>query len=260
MSINFDKIELEEKSAEALKHLQGDEAFMKYVSDAVSNREEAVRLAEQNEAKKYKTKADEFRTTNVQLKEQLEKFNGFDADEYKRLKSLGSDVNAANEQMKRMELEWQGRFDGVVAERDEAKNENMALKKQVDEDAFKFDAQLAISRHNAKYKAVAVQEGGAATDLIEKMMKSRKVIDNRVVMLDNEKEFTTDSGIGSLDDWINTVGRRDFPYLFNQPAGGGATGSTSSGAGSKQITRSEFDAISDPVRKSEIARTHTITD
>lgn len=259
MTIEFDKIELEGDAAEALKTLLANETFTKYISDSVANREQAVRTTASADVEPLKLKIDEFRATNVTLKEQLEKFDGFDPDEYKRLKSLGSDAQAANEQIKRMEIEHKGQIDGLSTQNDSYKTQVAELEQKGVDNEFMFDARSAISRHNMTNKTVALEDGAEET-LVHKMMQSRKVIDNKIIMLDNGTEFTTDAGIGSLDDWVNVVGRRDFPFLFKKPAGGGAPGSNTSGAGSKQMTRSEFAAESDPVRKSEIARTYTITD
>ena len=258
MTINFDNIQLEGDAAAALDALKSNEAFTKYLAESVSNREEAVRQSAAAEFEPLKKKVDEFRNNNLTLQQQLEKFKGFDADEYKRLKSLGSDANAAAEQIKRIELEYKGQLEGKDGKVQELSQQLEQLNQARVDDAFRFDAQAAIQRHNMKNKAVSVEDGAEAL-LIEKMMQSRKMIDSKIVMLDNGREFTTDAGIGSIDDWVNVVARREYPFLFKKPVGGGAPGS-SGGAGSKQMTRSEFDAISDPARRSEIARTYTITD
>jgi hypothetical protein len=260
MTIDFKKIELDEDSAAALAILTGNEAFTSYVASAVTNREEAVRQTSQSDVAAQKLKVDEFRQNNLTLKEQLEKFDGFDADDYNRLKALGSGANAAGEKIKALELQHQGQMDGVLSENASLKTANGELTQKNQDDEFGFSAMHAISKHNSKYPGVSVQEGGAEKILIEKMMQSRKVIDGKTVMLDNGREFTTDAGIGSLEDWINSVGRREFAFLYKTPVGGGASGSSDGGAGSKQMTRSEFDAINDPARRAVIARTYTITD
>lgn len=259
MTIEFDKIELSDEAAEALKLLKADKAFTDYVATSVQNREEAVRQSATAEVETLKGKVKEFRDTNLALKKDLERFDGFDAEEYKRLQSLGSDANAANERIKAMELEYRGVVEGLETENKTLKEAQAELAKAREDDAFRFEAQTAIQNHNAKFPTVAVKPK-AATKLIEEMMRNQKVIDGKRVMLDNGKEFTTDAGIGSVEDWINTVARRELDYMFDQPTGGGATGNSTGGAGSKQMTRAEFTAISDPVKRSEVARTYAITD
>ena len=256
MSIEFDKIEFEEgeegqAAAEALKLLRGTEVFTNYVSTAVKAKEEAVRSSAVEEIAPLKEKIDEFRQTNITLKEELEKYDGFDADEYKRLKSLGSDAQAANEQLKRQELEHKGLLDGRDAKITALNTELDELKKGRQEDAFRFEAQAAIHRHNKNFEALAVEPGADAM-LIKEMMESHKVVDGKVVMLADGKDFTTDEGIGTIDDWINTYARKQYHFMFAKPTGGGAAGSNSGGAGNKKYAdMSEAERValykSDPV-------------
>lgn len=259
MTIEFNKIELSEEGKAALDLLKADKAFTDYVATAVENREEAVRQSATADVEPLKKKIDEFRTSNIELKKKLDEVDGIDAEEYKRLKALGSDANAASERIKALELEYNGKLEGLTVERDTLKTENTELAQARKDDNFKFEAQHAINEHNTKYPTVAVKPK-AQSKLIEEMMRSQKMIDDKRVMLDNGKEFTTDAGIGSVADWINVVGRREFDYMYEVPAGGGAPGSGGNNNGSKQMSRSQFDAIKDPTKRSEVARTYAITD
>ena len=263
MKINWDNIKLEGDAAKALELLKGTTAFTSYVDDAVTNREDAARQTVQSEADKHKAKVDEFRQTNIDLKEKLEKLDLSEEDiaEYERLKKLGSESGAAAEKLKALELEYEGKITAKDKEISTLKEEKTGLETRNNDNSFKFDVHKAIGEfHMDDKNKVKVADGAEAT-LIEKAMASRKLVDGKVVMLQSDgKEFTTDKGIGSVKEWISEVGRQAYPFLFQSPSGSGASGDTSSGAGDKTISRADFDAMTDPAKKSEVARSHTITD
>lgn len=258
MSIEFDKIALEGDAQQALETLKSNKVFTDYIIEAVRNREDAVRVSEQSKTNEYKAKVDEFRQTNIGLKEQLEKFNGFDPDEYKRLKLLGSTAEAASERIKSLELDFQAQLKGRDSKIEEYEKSFEVLKQARADDAFRFDAHTAISAVNMNNKQSPIHDG-ATPLVVEKAMAARRVTaDGRIIMMDGDKEFTTDKGIGSLEDWINTVCRRNYPFLFKQPSGGGAVGSGySGGAGNKTITRAEFDSLPAD-KKADVARNYKI--
>lgn len=64
-------------------------------------------------------------------------------------------------------------------------------------------------------------------------------------------------------EWIEGTMKEKAPHWFPVQGSGGGTGGDNSRPGSggkKQIKRADFDAITDPVRKSETAKTHAIVD
>lgn len=261
--MNWDDIKLEGEAAKALEVLKATTAFTTYVTTAISNREEAAKSTAQAKADEYKSKVDEFRQTNIELKEKLEKVSMSEEDvaEFERLKKLGSDSAAAAEKLRALELEYEGKLEAKDKELSTLKEDKTSLEQKNLDNSFMFDAHKAIGEFHMDDKSKIRLADGAEATLIEKAMASRKMVDGKLVMLRPDgKEFTTDKGIGSLKEWISDVGREAYPFLFQSPSGSGASGDTSGGAGDKSMTRAEFDGITDPVKKSEIALSHNITD
>ncbi len=278
MSIEFDGIDAEklgEDGAAALALLKTNDAFKGYISETLTKREDAIRQSVSSEYEPWKKKAEEasgkvneFRENNLELVKKLDSFKDFDADEYRRLKSLGSDAKKASERLSVMEAEYQAQLKKSNEELQaressigELTGKLTEMQQRAEDDAFKFSAQEAIAKHNADKESVAVKPRAAAK-LIEEMAKAKKIVDGRLVMMNNGREFTTDSGIGSLYDWIDKVGRVEFDYMFEMPSGGGALGNNgaNNGSGQKMMTRNQFEAITDSAKRAEVGRTHTIID
>jgi hypothetical protein len=247
---DFNEIKLDDEAKQAaLDALKEDETFTSYLSQAAQNRIEAATAAE-------RAKLKEFRENNIQLKQQLESFNGVDPSEYKRLKSLGGDGDKLGKLEEQFNLQLQSKQTELEQLRSQLSERESALK----ETAFNSQVMSAIDEYNSTSGArKLLNESGANEILLDKIKKSSKEVDGKLVLLDNNgNEFITDSGIGTISQWIAKVAATKYPFLFNSPSGSGATGSNSGGAGSKTISRIEFDAIKDPAKRLEVAKTHKI--
>ena len=257
--LDFKNIKLEsEEQQNALKLLLAEKAFTNYVSEAVTNREAAARSSAESEAKEAKAKVDEFRNTNVELNKKIEALNGVDLEEYERLKKVGGEAGAAAEKLKAMELEHKGVVDGLNEKITALTESESKLKEQNATDLFQFEVRNAISEYNRDSK-VPVAAGAEAT-LVEKALKHRKIVDGKLVMLKADgTEFTTDSGIGTMTEWVEGPGREAFPFLYSAPEGSGAPGNNSPKGDSKTMTRQQFDSLPQH-QKMEAAKNHQIVD
>lgn len=246
--IDFSNLKLEGEAAAALEALTQNEAFTGYISEAVQNRAEAAKL-------EVKSKLNEFRDNNIALQQKLDGYAGIDVEEYKQLKALGG----KGADVSKLEEQFNQQLQSKAAEAEELRQQLEQLNQSVEQQKFTDTARSAISKYNTANGSVSVTEGADGV-LIDKIKASSKVVDGKLIMLDNDgNEFITDSGIGTIDQWINQVARKQYPFLFNKPSGGGAAGSTAGGAGAKTISRRDFDAITDPRKRVEVAKSYTIT-
>lgn len=246
--IDFSNLKLEGEAAAALDALTQNEQFTGYLSEAVQNRTEASQA-------EVKARLKEFRDNNISLQQKLDGYAGIDVEEYKQLKALGG----KGADVSKLEEQFNQQLQGKADEAEELRQQLERLSQSVEQQKFTETARGAISQYNTANKTVSVVEGADGV-LIDKIKANSKIVDGKLIMLDNSgKEFITDSGIGTIDQWINQVARKEYPFLFNKPSGSGAAGSISSGAGAKTISRRDFDAISDPKKRAEVARTYTIT-
>ena len=260
MTIDFTKIKLEsDELKNALKLLLDEKAFTSYVAEAVTNREGAARSSAESEAKEAKAKVDEFRNTNVELNKKIEALNGVDLDEYERLKKVGGEAGAAAEKLRAMELEHKGVVDGLNEKITALTESESKLKEQNATDLFQFEVRNAIGEYNRDNDKVPVA-AGAEHLLVEQALKNRKVVDGKLVMLKADgSEFTTDSGIGTMSEWIGGPARESFPFLFKAPEGSGAPGNNSPKGDSKTMTRQQFDSLPQH-QKMEASQNHKIVD
>ena len=272
MRINYSQINVTNaESKAALAVLAADAEFTGHIESAMEKRETAIETNAQSEAQAAvdaeKAKVSQFRENNIALTQKLEAFAGFDADEYKRMKEVGSNEETAAKAMAKLEADHKA----VIELKDTAQSElqksietmkQEALQKDTDIEkrTFQNNIKLAISEYNHENPSKRVSD--KAVDLFAQQVEQNSSIgDNGRVMLNQDKPFITTSGNGTVKEWISEVGYESFPFMFSQPSGGGASGGTnSSGAGAKTMSRNEFDAISDPARKSEVATTFKITD
>lgn len=271
--MDFSKLNLEGDDAKAaLQLLVGNKAFTGFVDSAVKNREEAITANVTAELTPKITAAEskvtEFRDNNIKLSTKLEAFDGFDAEEYKRLKKVGSTEEAAAKALKDQEDSYKALLaekETTIAEKESAILDLGASAKsaasEFEVQSFSNNVQLAIAKHNADNPQSRIVDGAMGL-FAKQVLENSTIGDNGRVMLNSEgKPLVTDKGNATVEDWIATEGKANFGYLFEKPTGGGAAGGENSGgAGGKTITRSDFEAIGDPARKSEIASTHTISD
>lgn len=262
MLIEWDKIELEDDADKAaLSTLLKNKKFTGYVDTAVQNRVTAAEDPLKSKASELKTKLDEFRGTNVDLVQKLEKLSAVDLDEYNRLKKLGGDAQQNAKLLKDMETSHAAVVNGYKKKEDEWKSEKESLISKNNSALHTFDGHKGISEWAATSKDISIAAG--ADDMLLQQILTHSSYDpaTKKTVLKNPDgtDFTTDSGMGSIKDWISTVGRKNWPFMFESPEGSGALGNRG-GANGKSITRADWDKISDPARKAEVAKTFTITD
>ncbi len=196
------------------------------------------------EKQELKSKLSEFRTNNIELQKQLKQFEGVDPEKLEQFKGIDPDKLKGENQQK----------DTVITELERKIND---LTQSIEQSRINEAALTAISKYNQQHKSTPVVDG-AAELLMEKIRGNAKLVDGKLVMQQDGKDFITENGVGTPDQWIEKVIQPSMPFLFKQPAGSGATGGTASAGGAATITRKEFEAISDPAKRVEIAKTHTI--
>ena len=217
---------------------------------------------EANTVKLWKAKVAEFRDNNIstteakealeakigKLTEQLEgKETGDDSKEVARLTRELADATAKNEQ-----------FQGTLKEREDMIN-NLGTEKN----RFIIEQQAinGITEYNKKFPAMPIKDDKGAREWI-----TNKALEQFKVNEDGKgiTPFDSDgSPIGNMGvaEWLAGSFRDDNKIVYDTPSGSGASGNTDTGgAGVKQMSRSEFDAITDPSKKSEVAKTYTLTE
>lgn len=183
----------------------------------------------------FKSKVSEFRENNIQLQQKLQQYDGVDVTEYKKLKEHKPVDNSDTVNQLQQQL---AQLNAQITERDTEQN---------------------ISKAIASHSGAAPVNAEAAQLLAEKIKANSKLVDGKLIMLNNNgNDFVTEDGLGSVNQWIEQVARKQYPFLFSVPSGGGASGSTASGGGAKTISRADFEAIKDPRKRVEVAKSYTI--
>lgn len=217
---------------------------------------------EANTVKLWKDKVAEFRDTNIsekeakealeskiaKLTEQLEsKDSGDDTKEVARLTRELADATAKNEQ-----------YEGITKEKDDLIS---TLNSDKERSIIERQVVNGITEYNKKFPAMPIKEDkGAREWIIEKALKQFKVNEDGKGITPFESDG---SPIGNMSpaDWLGGTFREDNKICYDTPTGSGASGgNNTSGAGTKTMSRSEFDAIADPSKKIEVAKSYTLTE
>lgn len=237
--LDFSKIEgLDSEQAKALEVLTKADAFTNYVTKAVQNREEAARVSAETP---LKAKVDEFRTNNKNMEAKLKAFDGFDAEEYNRLKALGSDSSKAAQKIKDIELEWQTKHETTLKSLEETKQALTEKAQALETEKFSNEFNRAIDAYDAANPTMKIAPTARAA-IIRDAQASYKVVNDKYVMMSGDKEFTNDSGFGGMDEWIGKSYVQANPHVVDRTGGSGASGSASGGA---PQNRSSVDKIRD---------------
>lgn len=185
-------------------------------------------------------------------------------------------LQAENEQLKNDYGSMKGKMDQLLGETKRAKAERMKAEEEAARKAGDFEQlfnssesklqetqkelenlRLGIAnekRHNEAVRIAGQLADGHNAELLATFIETRiKYTDEGVKVLDSAGQLT----VSSLDDLANefkTDARYSALIKGSQSSGGGATGNNGSGsAGSKVLTRAEFDKL-DPTAKSEFSR------
>lgn len=221
-----------------------------------------------------KSKLDEFRSTNVELKkkidemqEQLAKFSGIDLQKYNdAMKSIESDAEK--------KLLKDGKIDEVIQLRTEKMrqtfDEQLKAKDQIILKANK-DRETAVQQMNTHIveselrRSVDNPDFGFQTGVVDllrqQVLSEFAVKDGKVVRVkaDGTPVFGAKGDPATIDEFLQDI-VKDRPYLVRSSSGGGARNDGGGTNGQKTMKRSEFDGIHDPIRKAKVAREVTIVD
>lgn len=158
------------------------------------------------------------------------------------------------------EIELEGAAKQLQQELDKYKQESENLQERLKDLGVTHALNNAINDYNSKSQATSLKPD-TAKFIINEAKGRIKEIDGRLVPHDADgKPIITNEGFSSLDAWIGSHLRSEFPSFFNQPSGGGAVGSKTPGSATgKSISRADFDRLP-AADKVKAAQTHTITD
>jgi len=191
-----------------------------------------------------KTKLEEFRTTNVDLKRQLEdvnkKFKDIDPELYAQLTS-------EHQKIKDKQLIDAGKIDELVEER--VKQLRTTLEGQTTEYKTKYEGtrtrleKVLIDNEVSRF---AVEAGCVDTALDDIVLRARTMFrlndQDQAVAMEGDKVIYGADGLTplSVKDWMAGLVKK-APHLFKQSSGGGAGGSNKGGGtGGTFRTKADF--------------------
>ena len=217
-----------------------------------------------------KSKLDEFRANNIELQKKIDKltedmakFSGMDPEKYKQaMAAIESDVEK--------KLMKEGKIDEVINMRTEK------MRQSYEEQLKAKDAAIAKATEDAKTASadrdtyIVAEElrkavdnpdlgfhSGVANTLKPQVLKEFVYKDGKVVRVkpDGSPVFGAKGEPATIAEYLTDLAK-EHPYLVKASTGGGArnNGNQSNNTGGKTMRRSEFDSITDPVKKAEVAR------
>lgn len=217
---------------------------LKFVLDSLDGLEEAhaALYTKHTDGKYYldvegavsKSKVDEFRDNNIELKKQIEemtdKYGNIDIDKYNELMKKAADDDGK----KRITMD---RVDEIVAERTQKMREehqnqvealtgnNNTLKSQLD--GLLIDGAIRNAAVEAKVRP------GALEDVVLRANRTFKVVDGKAVAHDEKGNVVygkDGSNPLSPSEWLNGL-KKSADHLFETSSGGGAGGGDNRGSG-----------------------------
>lgn len=178
-----------------------------------------------------KTKLDEFRQNNINLSNQLKRFEGIDPDAVRQLTADkqrledeqhlkdGKFQEVLDARLKTAKADWDKQFSAVTSERDTLLGRLSAI--QID--------QAVVSE--------ATKRGlrpTAIPDITSRARQSFKLVNGVPQAFDGQTARMGKDGPMTLAEWVDAL-VSDAPHLFEANAGGGAAGSGSGGAGNRSV-------------------------
>lgn len=170
-----------------------------------------------------KEKLDEFRTTNIELKRQMDELKKVDPKEYQRLVDLEKELKKGKtvpaEEVDRIVTE---RITAMRTEYDGKLNEAATLNQNL-------STRLEAVMIDASVKDVAAKGGALPTALDDVLSRAKAVFrvkDGQVVAFDTKGQPLYDKdGTSplSIESWVKGL-KASAPHLFNMPRGTGAPG------------------------------------
>lgn len=169
-----------------------------------------------------KGKIDEFRENNIELRKQLEKFQGIDVDEYnrliqeeqkkkdKKLLDAGKVDELVNERTRTMKEQYEGKMD-------ELSKQNESMKSQLETLLIDNAVRDAASKEGVVSSAV--------DDVLLRAKSIFKVIDGVATPMDGDRVIYGKDAQNpmSVSEWLKGLSST-APHLFEPSTGGGGRG------------------------------------
>lgn len=229
---------------------------LKFVVDSLDNVEESQRglYSKHTDGKYYlevegavaKSKLDEFRDNNINLKQQIEdmtdKYGNIDIEQYQKLMEQA----AQDDGKKRISME---KVDEIVNERtkkmkEEYENQIGQLKGVVDTQSGQLNG-LLIDGAVRQAAAEAKVRPSAVDDVILRAKQTFRVVDGKAVAHDSDGKVIygkDGSSPLSTSEWLTGL-KKSADHLFEQSKGGGAGGGDSRGQGHQQQDTSNMSPL-----------------
>jgi hypothetical protein len=178
-----------------------------------------------------KSKLDEFRQNNINLSNQLKKFEGIDPDavrqlaadkqrleDEQRLKD-GKFQEVLDARLKTAKTDWEKQFSAVTAERDTLLGRLSAIQ---------IDQAVVTEATKRGLRPTAIP------DITSRARQSFKLVNGVPQAFDGQTARMGKDGPMTLAEWVDAL-VSDAPHLFEANAGGGAAGSGGGATGNRSV-------------------------
>lgn len=193
-----------------------------------------------------KTKLDEFRNNNVDLKRQLDEVNG----KFKDIDPvLYRELTSEHQKLKDKKLIDAGKIDELVDERVKTLRSTL----EGERDGYKAQAQTTRARLESllidnEVSRFALESGCVETALDDIVSRARTQFkldkDDRAVAMDGEKIIYGADGTSpmTIKEWMSALVTK-APHLFKGSSGGGAGGSGNGGGSTTIKSKADFKSV-----------------
>lgn len=209
----------------------------------------------------FKTKIDEFRTNNIELRRQiesaqedLEKFKGVDPVKYqeavdklqqledKKLLDAGQIDELVNQRTERMRSDYDGQVTALNTSLEEAQTGKSAAEQQLSNVLLNSEVATVVTEVGTVVK-------GGMPDVIARASTVWKLKDGELIPMNGKDVMYGKDGKApiTMKEWAEGL-METAPFLFEGSKGGGAGGNNGSG-GSSVIDRSDSGAFSSNLEK-----------
>lgn len=193
----------------------------------------------------------------AEIQAQIKAQTAASLEEYaKGLKAKNDELLAEKKAMQQAKLEAEEMARREAEEKAKAKNDYKQLFESQQEETKKYQQQfnnLQNSVKKQKIQSEAIRIAAGLTKDTGRAQLLSQQISQRLTLVDDELRVTDESGqltVSTLDELTNSI-RTAYPFLVDgsQSTGGGATRSEGrADTGIKEISRTEFDAMSQAQR------------
>lgn len=172
-----------------------------------------------------KAKLDEFRNTNIKYKQELDKYNGVDVEEYKQLKS-SKEKDVVKKKYADDEIEQL--FDKRLSAKEQEWQSTLAAEKQARESVENKYRSTILENTVTQAATKAGVKAGAIQDVLLRAQREFSFDGDKLVAKDASGEvvYNKDGKPMQVTDWLGGLAK-DAGHLFEASNGGGATGNKS---------------------------------